>query len=636
DVWKEFFMDGDDRDTWLAMKLLQELTRNLEAIGGYDLAAANETLGNAEATKEDYENGIAQLQQQIRERCSNAVDGDLPVDATGLITNPSFTINTNAYWQGDTPQFQKWNNAEFYETTFNIHQQLTGLPNGNYLLKVKGFHRPGSNQDVFNDYLQGTDNARAQLYANDESVTLVNQANCALDNNGNGGAEVTSDGTTCWVPNSMEEAYRWFNNSCYENELPVTITDGSLFLGIRLDKSVDWGWVIFDDFRLYYLGSNIDSSLALGCEMTSLHPGSTATLSVSLDIDDENQEGIYEGYQFDLFLPNGIALVKEGGKFKYELSDRYSGPMQVGVSDFGDGHYRVLVFSTDKNLITGTEGNLISLSISADSETGLGTYPGEISNFLLSRNDGKEVGVSDLSFDIKVTKAYPMGDVNHDGHVTVADVMATVSKVLGSPVNPFYPEQADVNNDGSINITDIIGIVDIVLYTPTSMPMDYRTAMGRIVTRTTRGGYSLSLEGNEHYTALQMTVTLPEGATLTGVSLSGGNTSHKVMHHQVDDNKYNVVVWTNEGEAFRETQDLIRLAVVGDRGRVTISDILLTNDMLETIVLPDADNIEGTETGVGSFADNPSERDYYNIQGMKVTQPKRGIYIQGHRKVNIK
>ena len=253
DVWKEFFFDGDDRDEYNARRLLRELIANMETIGGYDLDDAKATADNVDATKEDYEGAIAQLQQQTKDRCANAQEDDLPVDATGLITNPSFTIDNAAYWQGSEPLFQIWNNAEFFQSTFDIYQELTGLPNGIYKLKVKGFHRPGSNEQVYNDYQQGIDNASALLYANGESVVLCNQAAFALDEDGCG-MEVSHDGTTQYVPNSMQDAYLWFNYGFYENELPFVVTDGTLRLGIRLDESTDYGWVIFDDFRLEYQG----------------------------------------------------------------------------------------------------------------------------------------------------------------------------------------------------------------------------------------------------------------------------------------------------------------------------------------------------------------------------------------------
>ena len=58
---------------------------------------------------------------------------------------------------------------------------------------------------------------------------------------------------------------------------------------------------------------------------------------------------------------------------------------------------------------------------------------------------------------------YALGDVNHDGDVTVVDVILLVSHILGEKVDDFHIENADVNNDNELNVSDAIGIVDMVL-----------------------------------------------------------------------------------------------------------------------------------------------------------------------------
>ena len=55
------------------------------------------------------------------------------------------------------------------------------------------------------------------------------------------------------------------------------------------------------------------------------------------------------------------------------------------------------------------------------------------------------------------------GDVNHDGFVNVADIMATSNNVLGNYNVTFYKEQGDVNHDGTVNVADITEIVNIVM-----------------------------------------------------------------------------------------------------------------------------------------------------------------------------
>ena len=58
---------------------------------------------------------------------------------------------------------------------------------------------------------------------------------------------------------------------------------------------------------------------------------------------------------------------------------------------------------------------------------------------------------------------YLLGDVNHDGEVTVLDVTMTVRHILGETMDNFHIENADVNGDGTVNISDVTAIVNIVL-----------------------------------------------------------------------------------------------------------------------------------------------------------------------------
>ncbi|MBQ5507341.1 MAG: dockerin type I repeat-containing protein, partial [Prevotella sp.] len=56
-----------------------------------------------------------------------------------------------------------------------------------------------------------------------------------------------------------------------------------------------------------------------------------------------------------------------------------------------------------------------------------------------------------------------MGDVNGDGLVNIADVVALVSHILGNTPDVFYEDVADLNEDGNINISDAVNLVGIIL-----------------------------------------------------------------------------------------------------------------------------------------------------------------------------
>ena len=61
------------------------------------------------------------------------------------------------------------------------------------------------------------------------------------------------------------------------------------------------------------------------------------------------------------------------------------------------------------------------------------------------------------------TKSWTMGDVNHDGIISVSDVTALVDYILGNDSNLFFIDEANVNGDDVISISDVTCLVDIIL-----------------------------------------------------------------------------------------------------------------------------------------------------------------------------
>ena len=62
-----------------------------------------------------------------------------------------------------------------------------------------------------------------------------------------------------------------------------------------------------------------------------------------------------------------------------------------------------------------------------------------------------------------VTNSFPMGDVDHSGSVTIADVMSLVNYIIGFKPFPFFLENADMNADRVTNISDVMSVVGVVI-----------------------------------------------------------------------------------------------------------------------------------------------------------------------------
>ena len=183
------------------------------------------------------------------------------------------------------------------------------------------------------------------------------------------------------------------------------------------------------------------------------------TARISLD----NGTNVYTGCQFNITLPEGTDLVKQThGGYEYTISNRFSGTPSVQITPQDDGSYMILIYSMNNTTINGSEGELISLPIKANTDLSIGSYPGTITNVTFNNPDNTSAYLHDVTFNITVP-SFVLGDVNHDRTVNITDVMMTVNHVVGQTPAGFHVENADVNGDHVINITDVIVIVNYIL-----------------------------------------------------------------------------------------------------------------------------------------------------------------------------
>ena len=165
---------------------------------------------------------------------------DNPVDATFFIKGADFNRNhtDNNAWQGGPVLGGRSEQmcAEKWNTTFDVYQDLVGLPDGYYRLSVQGFYRDGNS---------ATENRErhAILYAGETTIPLMS---------------ILDDEDVTDIPNSMDAASDLFAAGHYTgNSVMVEVTGGALRIGIRKEVLIGSDWTIFDNFELYYLGTEV-------------------------------------------------------------------------------------------------------------------------------------------------------------------------------------------------------------------------------------------------------------------------------------------------------------------------------------------------------------------------------------------
>lgn len=209
-----------------------------------------------------------------------------PQDVSYLITNPDFDIirdeNGNKRhlrgWEGEPTANNSC--AEKYNTTFDVYQEKTGLPNGKYRVSCQGFYRAGGGDS------KDKDTKNAILYANAEETPLMNI--------------LEEEGKYSVKPNNMAQAQESFSAGLYKNNsVEVTVVDGTLRFGIKKSKQIGADWTIFDTFRLEYLGE-VDLNAAAVAEFKVLQDEGTALLQ-------DDAYAIVKGTEEYVALQNVIA-----------------------------------------------------------------------------------------------------------------------------------------------------------------------------------------------------------------------------------------------------------------------------------------------------------------------------------------
>ena len=176
-------------------------------------------------------------------------------DATFLLSNPRFDRNyVNSEWEGDnfaTGGSDDNYCAEVWNACFDIHQRLTNIPNGRYRLSVQGYYRWNDNWDNTNQtalrvHKEGTEPLYAELYANDQSVSLQSIAS-ELDQL----LMLGLSGGDAQLPYNMTEASRAFTAGLYQsNEVEVEVGNHELVIGVRKLRQDGCDWTIWDNFEL--------------------------------------------------------------------------------------------------------------------------------------------------------------------------------------------------------------------------------------------------------------------------------------------------------------------------------------------------------------------------------------------------
>lgn len=164
------------------------------------------------------------------------------------------------------------------------------------------------------------------------------------------------------------------------------------------------------------------------------------------------------GFQFDITATEEYTI----NATDIRKTERGHG-LNVSTNRVDETTLRVVAYLMDGEIAPG-EGELMTLRLTPAAGQALGQHQVTVKNVKLGTADleNKNAGEATQQAAYTATELV-VGDVNHDGSVSVIDVISTINHILQDAPTVFSRKAADVNGDGDISVVDVIGIIDIIL-----------------------------------------------------------------------------------------------------------------------------------------------------------------------------
>lgn len=253
------------------------ILKEADELGVTGLEQYESVYANEESTVEELNEAIAGVKKLINAYLATQATVEKPVDMSSNIVNGTFdTVNDFTGWSGSSFGADGTTStcAERYNMNYDTWQQIDNLPNGVYALTVQGFYRPGTTEDAYTAFKNGT-NKYAQIYAanlksgedakNDILTAPVKNLFDGIIVDENSVSEdallyTNSDGEKFYLPNNMKQAVDYFNADYYNNTVMFPVTEGSAKIGVKKETLVgSTDWSIFDNFKIKYYGNGADA-----------------------------------------------------------------------------------------------------------------------------------------------------------------------------------------------------------------------------------------------------------------------------------------------------------------------------------------------------------------------------------------
>ena len=295
---------------------------------------------------------------------------------------------------------------------FSFLQDVTLLP-GRYKLQAQGFYRDGDYAEAAHRHSDGNEQIDAFLTAGDASTPLKSIFEQISSSQKRGWSTWTSLG---YIPNTMAEASYTFQAGAYDNELFFDVSEedakNPVCFGIRGRESFHYNnWTTIDNFRLTYYGAvppEPEVTASLSIEPFTIQPGESKEMTIDLTNPDDEITLV----QFDLQLSEGLSIKQTGGEYDIDIAGRTTWRRHsLDANEVGTRRYRFLLSSSSNTVLSGTEGAIIKVTLTAANSFTEGTAKFE--DILLVTPDEKEL--KPKNFSIPISKGDGINATKVDG-----------------------------------------------------------------------------------------------------------------------------------------------------------------------------------------------------------------------------
>ena len=237
-----------------------------------------------------------------------------------------------------------------------------------------------------------------------------------------------------------------------------------------------------------------------------------------------------------------------------------------------------------------------------------------------------------------------LGDLNDDRSVSITDVVLIIDVIAGSITDENKVKAADVNKDGSVTITDCVAAIDLIAAQSKSVRMN--RASQKLVSSDYISAFmkdnllTVNLNNENRYTAFQMVVTMPDGMTIDKAVIDElRGTGHQLTVRNLGNGQYLMAGFSmGNSELTGSNGRLLTITTNGQtKGDIVISDIEFATADAEAYHLAPI-SISSTATGIYQVENREWKQDdvIFDLQGRRVNQPSRGLYIVNGSKLIVK